>query len=322
MAKFFGIDGPFMKYGNLVFDMIALSLIWAAMGGPVLLMVLLMSGIFANVPLIVFFLVVYACCVLWCPAACSAVYTFGKKQRGTDTYTTRDYWHAYKLNFKPCMIFSAITTAMLCLLLYNIYALLVTDMGVMGMILLPLEIVVGVECIFVMIYGTGLIARFEMKMKDYFRYAILMANKHFLTTIILTVILAASIYLTVFVNMLFIVAVPGVGFYFNAMLLERVFRNYMPDEDTELEEDQSTGIDLDAERQAIIDRYLNRTHVNDSDEDYRIVKVDAQGKEIVESEEEYRIVRVADAASSDGTAAASGGEEAEAADAIEDAPEV
>ena len=46
---------------------------------------------------------------------------------------------------------------------------------------------------------------------------------------------------------------------------------------------------LDAERQAIINRYMNQTKFDDEGE-YRYVKVDESGKDVVE-EDDYRIVR-------------------------------
>ena len=52
------------------------------------------------------------------------------------------------------------------------------------------------------------------------------------------------------------------------------------------------GFSLDAERQAIIDRYMNQTKYDEEGE-YRYVKVDESGEDVVE-EDDYKIVRVKD----------------------------
>ena len=56
-----------------------------------------------------------------------------------------------------------------------------------------------------------------------------------------------------------------------------------------LEKEELEGFSLDAERQAIINRYMNQTKFDDEGE-YRYVKVDESGKDVVE-EDDYRIVR-------------------------------
>ena len=66
----------------------------------------------------------------------------------------------------------------------------------------------------------------------------------------------------------------------------------MPSEDEQLETEEVEGFSLDAERQAIIDQYLNQAKFDDQGE-YKIVKVDEEGNEIVEKDD-YRIVKVDD----------------------------
>ncbi|MBQ6240108.1 MAG: DUF624 domain-containing protein [Firmicutes bacterium] len=292
MAKLFDMDGPFIKYGTLLFDMVMLSAVWAVTGGFVPVMLLLSTGIFGYVPLIVTVLIIYAFVLHWLIATCSTMYSLGKKQRGTDTYTLRDFGHAFKLNYKQCMIISLIITTLVLLIAYNIWLIAYNkqSFGIMTYIIMPLELLVGLELIFVMLYIPNLVARFDMKTKDFIKYSFLMANKHLLTTLILIVLFAGTVYLCVFVNMGLIIVLPGLYMYIAAALLERVFKNYMPNEDEELENEEIEGFSLDAERQAIIDQYLNQSKFDDQGE-YKIVKVDEEGKEIVEKDD-YHIVKV------------------------------
>ena len=137
----------------------------------------------------------------------------------------------------------------------------VVNMGLYGKmmyIVLPVQGFVIIELIFILTYIFALLARFEMSTKNLFKYAFMMANKHLLTTLLCAALLIASIAAFLFWNMLSSVFMFGLCFYFSAMLLERVFRNYMPDEDEALADEDVENYNLDAERQAIIDRYTGK----------------------------------------------------------------
>ena len=296
MAKFFDMEGPFMKYGTLVFDMIMLSAVWATMSGMLPVMILLTTGIFASLPVPVTLIIIYVLLLHWCPATCAVCYALGKKQRGTDTYTMRDFWHSFKMNYKQCMIISLILSTVLMVIIYNLWLILYnrSSFGKSLYVLMPLEILVGIEIIIASNYIPDMVARFEMKTKEFIKYSFLMGNKHLLTTLILVALFVGSVYVCVFVNMGLLFIVPGLFMYIAAALLERVFKNYMPSEDAELEEEHIEGFSLDAERQAIIDRYLNQTKY-DEQGDYSYVRVDESGNEIVEKDD-YKIVKVDDPA--------------------------
>ena len=75
MAGFFSMDGPFVKYGTLLFDMIILSAVWALMGGILPVMILLSTGVLGMVPPIVGLLLIFICLLHWAPATCAVVYT-------------------------------------------------------------------------------------------------------------------------------------------------------------------------------------------------------------------------------------------------------
>lgn len=291
MAGFFSMEGPFVKYGTLLFDMIILSAVWALMGGILPVMILLSTGVLGMIPPVVGLILIFICLLHWAPATCAVCYTMGKKQRGTDTYTMRDFWHAYKTNYKQCILLGLFITIVVCVILYNIW-LIINNQASFGSgtyVILPLEGLVGIEFIFISLYVPALVARFEMKTKDFFKYGFLMANKHLLTTIVLAALFVGAVYVCLMVNMGLLFVIPGLYMYIATALLERVFKNYMPSEDEELEEEELEGFSLDAERQAIINRYMNQTQY-DSEGEYRYVKVDESGHDVVE-EDDYKIVR-------------------------------
>ena len=143
--------------------------------------------------------------------------------------------------------------------------------------------------IFISIYILPMLARFEMPVKELFRNSFFMANKHLPFTIIVAAVLFGAFALIYYVHIGFIFIIVSVYCYIAAGILERVFRNYMPDEDEELEQEDFGDFSISAERQAIIDRYLGRSTENE-DEEGGVVYVDEEGNEI--HEDEYRVVKV------------------------------
>ncbi len=299
MAGFFSLDGPFVKYGTLVFDMIYLNVLWLFMGGPLIILLLMSAGVLGAIPPAVGMVLIFLIMLHSGVATTALSYTLGKKQRGTESYTFRDFWHGYKSNYKQAILVSLILTLLFGLLAWNLYLLTVNAgmFGKMVYVLLPLQLFVALELLFVSIYIYPLLARFEMKTKDLFRYSFFMANKHLLTTILCAALLVGALALCLLVNVLFAFVVVSVYVYISVALLERVFKNYMPSEDDALEEEEIEGFNLDAERQAIIDQYLGKGKFNPdidgSEEEYRIVKVNEEGQEEVE-EDEYKVVLVTD----------------------------
>ncbi|MCI8632076.1 MAG: DUF624 domain-containing protein [Lachnospiraceae bacterium] len=256
-----GIDGPFSRIGTLIFEIIYCNMLWLLFGGPIAVVVLSYLPIVTNQVTYILNLVLTVICFLHMgPATTAAFSALGKRQRKEETYTFRDFWHSYKQNYKQGMIVSLIFTAVSGLLGYAIW-LEVTNIGLYGKmmyIVLPVQGFAIIELIFIFTYIFALLARFEMSTKNLFKYAFMMANKHLPTTLLCAALLIASVAAFLFWNMLSSVFMFGLCFYFSAMLLERVFRNYMPDEDEALAEEEVENYNLDAERQAIIDRYTGK----------------------------------------------------------------
>lgn len=295
MAKggggFFKIDGPFVRYGSLVFDLIFLNIVWILFGGIGPIMILLTSGIAEPLPAIVVWLLIFILAIHWGPATTALFYSLGKKQRGTDSYTFRDFWHAYKLNYKQALPVSLIITIIFVVLGYNMWLMYYnfSSFGAAVYIIFPLEVLVAIEVFFISLYIFPLLARFEMPTKDLFRYSFFMANKHLPFTLLCVALFAGCFALLYYVSLMLIMVIVSVYVYIAAGILERVFRNYMPSEDDLLEEEDINGFRLDEERQAIIDRYMGRASTSELDQG-DVVRLDENGDVI--HEEDYQVVKV------------------------------
>ena len=130
--------------------------------------------------------------------------------------------------------------------------------GKMLYVVIPIQGFVILELICCFSYLFALLARFEMTTKNLFKYAFLMANKHLPYTVITAAMLIGCVAAFLFWNMTSSFFMFGLYFYFSHMLMEKVFHNYMPDEDEAVEAEEVEGYDMDAERQAIIDRYTGK----------------------------------------------------------------
>lgn len=292
MAKnggFFSTEGAFFRLGTFVFDCIWLNILWILLGGIGPIMALFMASFTQSLPPVVFWLIVYVLASHWGVATTALFYALGKRQRGTDSYPTRDFWHAYKSNYKQALPASMIITALMALLAYNLWLMYYNfqSFGVSLYIVFPLEVLVLVELLMIALYLFPLLARFEMSVKDLFRYSFFMANKHLPYTLLVIALFAGCFALLYYVSIMFIIFVVAIYTYVAAGLLERVFRNYMPSED---EDDEDLGdFSLDAERQAIIDRYMGRSSLSPLD-DGEVVRVDENDQVI--KPEEYKVVKV------------------------------
>ena len=100
-------------------------------------------------------------------------------------------------------------------------------------VVVPVQAFVAVELAFIIMYMYALLARFEMTNTEVLKYAFLMSNKHILTTLLCLLLLAGITAATFLWNLGVGLFAYGIFFYIAGLLLERVFRNYMPDEEAE-----------------------------------------------------------------------------------------
>ena len=289
---FFRMDGPFIRFGNLIFDILYINVLWLILSGiaPIIVFLYLTSNtILGNLPPIIVYPILIFMFIHWGPATSAVFYALGKRRRGTDSYITRDFWHAYKMDYKQSLIAALVLSLLIALIIYNIW-ILYLNYSIFGnsiYVVIPLECLVLLELVFTAMYLFPLLARFEMSIKDLFKYAFFMANKHLPWTLLCLVVMVALFLLMYYVSILVAFIAVGVYCYITVGIYERVFHNYMPDPDEGLEEEDYGDFNLSDERQAIINRYLGRST---EDEDSPAILIDEEGHEI--PEESYKVVKV------------------------------
>ena len=257
----FGADGPFMRIGTEIWEIFYADLLWLIFGGPFAVVILNYLPIW-NFPYsaLVFLICMVLALLHMGPAATAAFSAVGKRQRKEETYTFRDFWHSYKQNYKQALLVTFIIALGILLMVYAIWLEYVNMelYGKMLYVVIPVQGFVILELVCCLSYLYALLARFEMSTKNLFKYAFLMANKHLPTSILCAAMLVGCFAGFLFWNMASSFFLFGLYFFFSSMFLEKVFRNYMPDEDEAEEVEEVEGYDMDAERQAIIDRYTGK----------------------------------------------------------------
>ncbi|MCF0136588.1 MAG: YesL family protein [Lachnospiraceae bacterium] len=279
----FGAEGPISRIGSFLADVIGANLVWLVLAGPALMLAINAWGL--GLPSIVWDLGEFSVSmnilgllfplVLMGPGTTAIFAALGKVQRKEESYLLKDFFKSYKQNFKqslvtiPLLIFA-------CMLIYSLW-LEINNQALFGKILyvtIPLQSFLILELIFLFLYLFPLLARFEMPTKDLLKYSFMMANKHIPTTLICLALFLAVLALTFLWNLGIGVFGFGVYVYLSSFLFEKVFRNYMPEEDLDKDylpeeivaestqvsaavrrADEEAQKQMEADRRAIIDRY-------------------------------------------------------------------
>ena len=204
--KFWAIDSPVMRVLGRLGDIIILNMIFVAGCIPVLTI----------------------------GTSLSALYTVAMKMaRGEDPSVWKEFWKAYKRNFKPATICWLIM-AVIAILLFMDFRLIgvLKGSGMYSIMRVVLAVILG-TWILMFQYLFPYIARFENGIFATLRNALLLAAAHIPSTIVIVGLSVGSVILTLFTSRSFVVArIIWVFFgfalltYVQAFLLGRIFEKY------------------------------------------------------------------------------------------------
>ena len=201
MSGFFSLDGPFARFGNMLADILVLSLLW----------------IFFSIPLFT------------SGAATTALfYVSTRRISHRERYMFRDFWKSFCKNFKQataCWLLILLVATVLFINITNIEVL-----GPIGHFLLPVKLCIALEVYIISLYVFPLIARFEMSFIEIFKTAFFMANRHLLTTLGL-IFIGVGVFLISALTMIFLLMAMGTYVFLASHLIMRVFKKYRPEID-------------------------------------------------------------------------------------------
>ena len=212
MGKFFSYDSPFIQSINKIVDCTILSILW----------------VIFSIPVITF------------GASTSALYyTVNKVIRHNRSHIWREFWGAFKTNFKQSTIVWLILLVFTyvlgvdCIFLYN----MIKAGTIGGWTLAPFAVTILFVVMWA-IYTFAYIARFQADLKTIMKNSAFFVIRHLLRSILLAVIFVASVVAFMFLPVV-IVILPTVSMFFITVILESIFEKYMSDEDLAAEAERN-----------------------------------------------------------------------------------
>ena len=184
-------------------------------------------------------------CILWTvfslpvftlgAATTALYYVVHKSLRGNRGYVWKGFWYSFKSNFKQ--------TTIIWLIMMVVFAFLFTDYQIMSAFLVKgsplgmlsyfffiLMIFWSIWCVYIFTYS----ARFENGIKATLKNAIIIAIINLPWSVLVFVILAASL-LAMYLVPFMLLVLPAAVMYIYDIILEKIFRKYMSEEDLKRE---------------------------------------------------------------------------------------
>jgi len=202
MRDFFSLDGPFNKYGGMVADMIILSFMWLLFSIPLVTIGASTTAMF---------------------------YVSTRRIANREGYITRDFWEAFKANFKKATIIWLICIVLAWLIWFNLSNIDVV--GSMGVIIYPAQIIIIVEMALMAVYIFPMTARFDMSIKQIFKSCFYMANRHLLTSVTCVILVVAIVLSFIIMPPLTLFLGPGLYAWMASHMVIRLFKRYRPEMD-------------------------------------------------------------------------------------------
>ena len=203
MDRLFNVNNPLMRALSKLFDIGWLSLIYVVFCVP-----LVTIG----------------------AATTSLYYVSAKVLRKDRGYVWSEFWHSFKLNFKPATLIWLIFAAIYGLLYFNLTTFNTSNAA--GGYLVGAYIALAFIVTCVASYAFCLLSRFNMNVRGILRYALYMSFRHFLHTLCFLAILFVAgfgIYAGFRVQLpIFLLFVQVLGSFLYTFPMEHLLKKYMP----------------------------------------------------------------------------------------------
>jgi len=203
----FSFDSPVFKFLFLVFDVLLVSLLWLLTSLPIVT-----AG----------------------ASTTAAYYVIMRRVSDRENSIIKDYFSAFKSNFiNTTLAFLAIAALLFVIWLNFVYT---SVTGPLSPVVYGLQILFAIQLVFLLIHVFPLASRFEMKFTELIRSAIVMANKHLITTLAHILLLYILILLCQQLLMLYFLAF-GPYCWVSSYMMINIYRKYKPELDKNEEEE-------------------------------------------------------------------------------------
>lgn len=213
MSGFFNLENGFFTTLSKIADIILLSVVWSLLCIPIITI-----G----------------------PATTALYYATVKAIRRDRGYLFREFFKSFKQNFKRGTIAGVILTLVALFLGFDlVWSWMNMSAIENSSVLLGIFIALTVMFLCFSIYVFPILSRFEMTIKQLFKAAMFMAIKHLPSTVVMLAIIAICA-LGIFFIPILIFIIPAGATFIISLLMERIFKKYMPETQGAGEE---TGVD-------------------------------------------------------------------------------
>jgi len=237
----FNLENPFYQVLNKIIDTVVLSLIYTLLLAPATFMgyVIIKEGFY-----IFFILLFILATALVGPATTALYYAMVKVIRRERGYAISEFFRSFKMNFRQGAVIAMIFGLLMGLLYFDykfVNEANKEDVSTLNTVMLIGFNAVVILMVLVSTYIFPLLSRFTLPIKNFFKNALFMSIRHLPSTLLMILINFVGIFVVwwFFPLPLFFV-MPGVCILLDSLLMEKIFKRYMPEAEGTPEE---TGVD-------------------------------------------------------------------------------
>lgn len=207
MSKFFGIDTPLWRFFSKLTDLVILNLCFLICCIPVVTIGASLTALY---------------------------YTSLKMAEGDITSVTREFFHAFRENFRQATVMWLISLALLILTALDLY-LSTGFQSVLRPILRTAVLIFGFAFYMIILYAFPLLARFENTTLNMFKNSFIMCIRHLPYTLIMALISLAPVLIFLIsprslplIVMIYMLIGFGLTAFANSFLFSKIFLKYTP----------------------------------------------------------------------------------------------
>lgn len=231
----FDVNNKLFQGINKVIDSVVLNALWLLCCIPTIITFMLAW----QSSVLLFWFICWLTFALAGPATTALYYAVNKVIRHSRSYAWKEYWHAFRSNFKQAAKATLILAglglfmALDCYIMYQ-YAVAGEVNGAFYIIFFIFILLIIVWSVYTFAY----MARFENTLKLVLKNAVVIAVANLPWTIILLVLFLGAALLIWMTPILFVI-VPVVYILIANAVLERIFKKYMSEEDIAAEQERN-----------------------------------------------------------------------------------
>jgi uncharacterized membrane protein YesL len=163
------------------------------------------------------------------PANTAMYYATVKVIRRERGYLFREFFKSFKMNFKRSAIIGVVLTILFIIIGVDIFASYTSLNGktTFSSILFGIYIAIALLLTSFSIYVFPVLSRFELNVKQLIKVVFFMSMKHLPSTLAMLIIQVAAIASVIFIPILIFI-IPVTSTFLISLLMERIFKKYMP----------------------------------------------------------------------------------------------